>query len=47
VAFGLARNWTGFSFCAAATLVALTQLVRILLRRRVDGGGPGGGDRRW
>jgi hypothetical protein len=46
VAFGLDRNWTGFTLCAAATLVALTQLVRILLRRRVGGGGVGG-KRRW
>jgi hypothetical protein len=47
---GLVHNWTGFSLCAAATIVALTQLIRILLRTKVstggDGGG-GGGKRRW
>ena len=50
VAFGLDKNWTGFSLCAAATVVALTQLVRILLRKNVkpgDGDGRGGGKRRW
>ena len=41
VAFGLDKNWTGFSLCAAATVVALTQLVRILLRKKVSGGGDG------
>jgi hypothetical protein len=47
-AFGLVRNWTGFSLCAAATVVALTQLVRILLRKKVSsGGGDGHGKRRW
>ncbi|HVD42566.1 MAG TPA: hypothetical protein VNB58_02590 [Gaiellaceae bacterium] len=45
VAFGLDRNWTGFTLCAAATLVALTQLVRILLRRPAKK--DGGGRRRW
>lgn len=50
VAFGLDKNWTGFSLCAAATVVALTQLVRILLRKKAkpgDGDGRGGGKRRW
>jgi len=49
VAFGLDKNWTGFGLCAAATLVALTQLVRILLRKKVSSGGSGAGDskRRW
>jgi hypothetical protein len=47
VAFGLDKNWTGFSLCAAATIVALTQLVRILLRTKVSGGGSSGGRRRW
>jgi hypothetical protein len=50
VAFGLDKNWTGFGLCAAATIVALTQLVRILLRKRVAGGsgdGTGGGKPRW
>jgi len=48
-AFGLVQNWTGFSLCAAATVVALTQLVRILLRKKVSsgGGGDGQGKRRW
>ena len=44
VAFGLDKNWTGFSLCAAATVVALTQLVRILLRKKVGGGGDGNVD---
>ena len=43
VAFGLVQNWTGFSLCAAATVVALTQLVRILFRKSVTGGR----GRRW
>jgi hypothetical protein len=48
VALGLVHNWTGFSLCAAATVVALTQLVRILLRPKVrTGGNGGGGKRRW
>ena len=47
VAFGLVQNWTGFSLCAAATVVALIQLVRILLRKKVGVGGGGGGKRRW
>jgi hypothetical protein len=47
VAFGLDQNWTGFSLCAAATVVALTQLVRILLRKKVSGGDAGPGKRRW
>jgi hypothetical protein len=42
---GLVHNWTGFSLCAAATVIALTQLVRILLRTKVSAGG--GGKRRW
>jgi hypothetical protein len=50
VALGLVHNWTGFSLAAAATVVALTQLIRILLRTKVstrgDGNG-GGGKRRW
>jgi hypothetical protein len=50
VALGLVHNWTGFSLCVAATVVALTQLVRILLRPKVSTGGHGnggGGKRRW
>jgi hypothetical protein len=47
VAFGLGQNWTGFSLCAAATLVALTQLVRILLRKNAGGRGAGDGKHRW
>ena len=49
VAFGLDKNWTGFALCAAATVVALTQLARILLRKKMAGGGSGTGDgkRRW
>ena len=49
VAFGLDKNWTGFALCAAATLVALTQLGRILLRKKVAGGsdGPSDGKRRY
>ena len=50
LAFVFFDNWTGFSLCAAATVVALTQLVRILLRKNVkpgDGHGRGGGKRRW
>jgi hypothetical protein len=48
-AFGLVQNWTGFSLCVAATVVALTQLIRILLRKKVSsgGGGDGHGKRRW
>jgi len=42
LAFALVQNWTGFILCAAATVLAITQLVRILLRGRVGGGG-----RRW
>jgi hypothetical protein len=45
VAFGLAKNWTGFSLCAAATLLAVIQLGRILRRRPVKK--DGGGGRRW
>jgi hypothetical protein len=44
VAFGLDKNWTGFGLCAAATVVALTQLGRILLRKKVSGGGDGNVD---
>jgi len=47
---GLVHNWTGFSLCGAATVIALTQLVRILLRTKVSTGGDGnggGGKRRW
>jgi len=50
LAFVLVDNWTGFSLCAAATVVALTQLVRILLRKNVkpgDGDGGTGKKRRW
>jgi hypothetical protein len=50
VGFGLVKNWTGFSLCAAATVVALTQLIRILLRKKVgsgDGDRDGDGKRRW
>jgi hypothetical protein len=49
VAFGLVQNWTGFGLCAAATVIALTQLVRILLRKKVSSGGDGHGrgKRRW
>jgi hypothetical protein len=50
LAFVLVDNWTGFSLCAAATVVALTQLVRILLRKNVKPGDDDGGSgkkRRW
>jgi hypothetical protein len=47
VAFGLVKNWTGFSLSAAATLLALVQLVRILLRRPAKPGDGLGGGRRW
>ena len=49
VAFGLDKNWTGFALCAAATVVALTQLARILLRKKVSSGGDGNvnGKRRY
>lgn len=49
LAFLLVHNWTGFSLCAAATVVALTQLARILLRKNVKpgGGSAGNGKRRW
>ena len=49
VAFGLDKNWTGFSLCAAATVVALTQLVLICLRKKksTGGDGPGDGKRRY
>ena len=49
VAFGLDKNWTGFSLCAVATVVALTQLARILLRKKVSSGGDGNvkGKRRY
>jgi len=46
LAFGLFHNWTGFGLCAAATLLAITQLVRILLRKPVKSD-DGGGGRRW
>jgi hypothetical protein len=50
LAFVLFDNWTGFSLCAAATVVALTQLVRILLRKKVKAGDDDVGrdtKRRW
>ena len=50
LAFVLFGNWTGFSLCAAATVVALTQLVRILLRKKVNAGDDDVGrdtKRRW
>jgi hypothetical protein len=50
LAFVLVDNWTGFSLCAAATVVAVTQLVRILLRRNAKPGGDdvgSGRKRRW
>jgi hypothetical protein len=50
LAFVLVDNWTGFSLCAAATVVALTQLVRILLRKKVKAGDDdvgSGTKRRW
>ena len=50
LAFVLVDNWTGFSLCAAATVVALTQLGRILLRKNVRPGDDdvgGGTKRRW
>ena len=48
-ALGLVQNWTGFSLCVAATAVALTQLIRIVLRKKVSSGGAGDGHgkRRW
>jgi hypothetical protein len=45
LAFGLVHNWTGFILCAVATLLAIIQLVRILLRKPVKKAG--GGGRRW
>jgi hypothetical protein len=47
LAFGLFHNWTGFGLFTAATLLAITQLVRILLRKPVKGDDSGGGGRRW
>jgi hypothetical protein len=50
LAFVLVDNWTGFSLCAAATVVALTQLARILLRKNMkpgDDAGSTGSKRRW
>jgi hypothetical protein len=41
VAFAVDRNWLGFAFFAAATVLASTQLVRIRLR------GQGAKGRRW
>jgi hypothetical protein len=47
LAFGLVGNRTGLILCAVATLLAIVQLVRILLRKPVKpGDGPSGG-RRW
>ena len=49
LAFGLVDNRTGLILFAAATVLAVAQLVRILLRRRATGGGGKGSDpgRRW
>jgi len=43
LALGLLRYWTGFVLFAVGTLLAMMQLVRIRLRRRVRGGS----GRRW
>jgi hypothetical protein len=47
LAFGLVDNRTGLILCAAATLLAIVQLVRILLRKPVKPGDGLGGGRRW
>ncbi|MDQ2966711.1 MAG: hypothetical protein M3R37_00105 [Actinomycetota bacterium] len=47
LAFGLFDNWTGFILCAVATLLAIVQLVRILLRKPGKPGDGLGGGRRW
>jgi hypothetical protein len=47
LAFGLFDNWTGFILCAVATLLAIIQLARILLRKPVTGGDGTGAGRRW
>jgi hypothetical protein len=47
LAFGLVHNRTGLILCAAATALAVAQLVRILLRKPVKPGDRTGGGRRW
>jgi hypothetical protein len=47
LAFALVNNRTGLILCAAATALAVAQLVRILLRKSVKPGGGTGGGRRW
>ena len=42
VVFGLLGNWTGFALFAAATVLAVAQLIRIRVRARGADGG-----RRW
>ncbi len=47
LAFVLVHNRTGWILCAAATALAVAQLVRILLRKSVKPGNGTGGGRRW
>jgi hypothetical protein len=47
LAFALVNNRTGLILCAAATALAVAQLVRILLRKPVKPGDGTGGGRRW
>jgi hypothetical protein len=47
LAFGLVDNRTGLILFAVATLLAVIQLVRILLRKPVKPGDGLGGGRRW
>ena len=47
LAFGLSDNRTGLILFAVATLLAIIQLARILLRKPGKPGGGGGGGRRW
>jgi hypothetical protein len=47
LAFGLVENRTGLILFAVATLLAVAQLVRILLRKPVRPGDGLGGGRRW
>jgi hypothetical protein len=46
-AFAVVDNWTAFGLFAAATLLALIQLSRILLRKKASGDADGHGKRRW
>jgi hypothetical protein len=47
LAFGLVDNRTGLILCAAATALAVAQLVRILVRKPVNPSDGTGGRRRW